>query len=93
MMGNDCGCMHAGGVFEEALAEATFFLEPGSPIAQTVRNADIIDNVWTSGGLSAQARPSTACSSMLNNSDFPLCHSRTHAAASVNMCSDRLRFS
>ena len=53
--------MHAGGVFEEALAEATFFLEPGSSIAQTVRNADIIDNVWTSGGLSAEACPSTAC--------------------------------
>ncbi len=50
--------MHAGGVFEEALAEASLFLEVDSPIAQTVRNADIIDNVWTSGGLSAQACPS-----------------------------------
>ena len=47
------GC--AGGVFEEALAQATLFLEPGSPIAQTVRNADIIDNVWKSGSLSSQA--------------------------------------
>ena len=47
------GC--AGGVFEEALAQATYFLEPGSPIAQTVRNADIIDNVWNSGSLSSQA--------------------------------------
>ena len=45
----------AGGVFEEALAQATYFLEPGSPIAQTVRNADIIDNVWKSGSLSSQA--------------------------------------
>ncbi|CAK0787071.1 hypothetical protein CVIRNUC_010287 [Coccomyxa viridis] len=43
-----------GGVFEEALAQATYFLEPGSPIAQTVRNADIIDNVWKSGSLSSQ---------------------------------------
>lgn len=45
----------AGGVFEEALAQATYFLEPGRQIAQTVRNEDIIDNVWTSGALSAQA--------------------------------------
>ena len=48
-----CGC--AGGVFEEALAQATYFLEPGSLIAQTVRNADIVDNTWKSGSLSSQA--------------------------------------
>ncbi len=47
----------AGGVFEEALAQAAYFLEPGSPIAQTVRNAEIIDNIWESGSLSPQARP------------------------------------
>ena len=47
----------AGGVFEEALAQAAYFLEPGSPIARTVRNAEIIDNVWESGSLSPQARP------------------------------------
>ena len=45
----------AGGVFEVALAQATYFLEPGSPIAQTVRNAEIIDNFWEAGRLSPQA--------------------------------------
>ena len=43
-----------GGVFEEALAQAAYFLDPGSPIARTVRNAEIIDNVWESGSLSPQ---------------------------------------
>ena len=44
-------------MFEEALAQAAYFLEPGSPIARTVRNAEIIDNVWESGSLSPQVRP------------------------------------
>ncbi|BDA50336.1 Carboxyl-terminal-processing peptidase 1, chloroplastic [Coccomyxa sp. Obi] len=46
-----------GGVFEEAVAEAAFFLEPGQPIAQTVRNQEVIDNVWVAGDLSSEVFP------------------------------------
>ncbi len=46
-----------GGVFEEAVAEAAYFLEPGQPIAQTVRNQEVIDNVWVAGDLSLQVFP------------------------------------
>lgn len=47
----------AGGVFEEAVAEAALFLEPGQPIAQTVRNQDVIDNRWVAGDLSSEVFP------------------------------------
>lgn len=47
----------AGGVFEEAVAEAAFFLEPGQPIAQTVRNQEVVDNVWVAGDLSSEVFP------------------------------------
>ena len=47
----------AGGVFEEAVAEAAYFLEPGQPIAQTVRNQEVVDNVWVAGDLSSEVFP------------------------------------
>ena len=49
--------MHAGGVFEEAIAQASYFLSDGVPIARTIRNQDVVDNVWTAGRLSAEVFP------------------------------------
>lgn len=43
--------MSAGGVFEEAVAIATLFLDPSLNIAETVRNEQVIENVWTSASL------------------------------------------
>mmetsp|Transcript_9205 Transcript_9205/g.22784 ORF Transcript_9205/g.22784 Transcript_9205/m.22784 type:complete len:637 (-) Transcript_9205:387-2297(-) len=41
-----------GGVFEEAVAAASLFLEPGTPIVATVRSGQaVVDNVWVSGYL------------------------------------------
>eukprot|EP00877_Chromochloris_zofingiensis_P000051 jgi/Chrzof1/10046/Cz04g25070.t1 len=40
-----------GGVFEEAVAIATLFLDPSLNIAETVRNEQVIENVWTSASL------------------------------------------
>ncbi|KAK9805537.1 hypothetical protein WJX72_003921 [[Myrmecia] bisecta] len=47
-----------GGVFEEAIGMASFFLEPGSMIAETVRNDEVIDNHWQAGSLSREIFPS-----------------------------------
>lgn len=44
----------AGGVFEEAVSEAALFLDAGQPIAQTVRNQEVVDNVWVAGALSPE---------------------------------------
>ena len=49
--------MRAGGVFEEAIAQASYFLSDGVPIARTIRNQDVVDNVWTAGRLSAEVFP------------------------------------
>jgi C-terminal processing protease CtpA/Prc len=50
----------AGGIFEEALAEAALFLEPGSPIAQTQRSQGEAAGgavAWVAGALSAEVFP------------------------------------
>ncbi len=39
----------AGGVFEEAIAMATLLLDPNCEVAETVRNADLIDNTYQVG--------------------------------------------
>ncbi len=40
------GFVIAGGVFEEAILSASFFLAPGTQIVETVRNGFVIDNVF-----------------------------------------------
>ena len=73
----------AGGVFEEALAQAAYFLNPGSPIARTVRNAEIIDNVWESGSLSPQAGPCPRQLATVATFLFGCCSITCHSTSDV----------
>lgn len=57
-VGIDLPACHAGGVFEEAMAQAALFLEPGCRIAQTVRSqSGVVDAAWVAGDLSSQVFP------------------------------------
>jgi len=40
---------NAGGVFEEAIAIASYFLRDRALIATTIRNEEVVDNAWISG--------------------------------------------
>ena len=42
---------HWQGIFEEAIAMAAYFLEPGSEIAGTVRAAELVDTTFRAGDL------------------------------------------
>lgn len=46
-----------GGVFEEAVAMASYFLPDGAVIARTVRSGDLVDETWCVGGLSPEVFP------------------------------------
>lgn len=46
-----------GGVFEEAVAISSLFLDCDCDIAETIRNEQVIDNVWNAGRLSTEIFP------------------------------------
>lgn len=50
----------AGGVFEEAIWMSSLLLDEGSDIAETVRNSEVIDTVFSAGHLPRQIFPNPA---------------------------------